>query len=386
MAMALRPSLAASRIRSLGSDAPSRKLKDEWQCSSAHGIGRGFPGSLVTGRAREASWRSESLLGGMAIGFCCVDTARRSGPGERPGRLLDELPEAVLLDLVVEPAQPAEVAGAGSAALVVRDGVVQVAPPDRLPAGREPAGPVARDDVLPQPGRWPVTRAFLPVRAASSRGPVHGGLLVGSLGCQDGCPERASQDRGQVLVEPPGQAVPGDGQGYPSDEPLLSAGTGLATGLRHRGHRFGPALRVRHDDPPSHGRVTGSQVREVANLGGGDRADPAQVPGLARVSVQRRPRQLYVNQPTLGGPQALHRRRARRYQRFDPRPRWRRSRPRAQPIARFRPHWSGSIPGGGVGLAIVVHGFTIITPGFTIVAAVVGGRWRAICRTAIAGR
>ncbi len=50
--------------------------------------------------------------------------------------------------------------------------MVQVAPPDWLPAGREPAGDVARGDLLPQPGRRPVTRAGLGMRTTAVRGGI----------------------------------------------------------------------------------------------------------------------------------------------------------------------------------------------------------------------
>src|ERR1022692_3027498 len=122
----------------------------------------------------------------MAVGLGTVGAARRSYPGEDAGRRLAELPAAMLLDLVVEPAQAAEVARTGSAALVVRHRVVQIASPDRLPARGEPAGHITRDDVLPQPRRRPVGLAGLFVRASVRRCRVGLGLPAPAFGRQAG--------------------------------------------------------------------------------------------------------------------------------------------------------------------------------------------------------
>src|SRR5256885_7389867 len=62
MASAARPRRAASATSSAGAEAPSRKLYDEWQCSSAH-AGPGGPSPEV---GRAAGRGKEEISGGGA--------------------------------------------------------------------------------------------------------------------------------------------------------------------------------------------------------------------------------------------------------------------------------------------------------------------------------
>lgn len=99
----------------------------------------------------------------------------------------------MLFELMVEPAQAAKIAGARAATLVVRNRVVQVAPPDGLPASREPAGDVPRADPFLQPRRRPVTEAGLGVRATT----ISDGVGHGLLGRTGGCPRGDIKSQGE---------------------------------------------------------------------------------------------------------------------------------------------------------------------------------------------
>jgi hypothetical protein len=74
--------------------------------------------------------------------------------------VLGELPAGELLELVVVPAQPAEVAGAGAAAAVVGEGVVLVAAGGGLPADGVAAGPVAGVQPAAEPSGDAVAGCF----------------------------------------------------------------------------------------------------------------------------------------------------------------------------------------------------------------------------------
>lgn len=75
----------------------------------------------------------------------------------------------MLLELMVASAPAAEVASAGPPALIPGQGVVQVGPPGRLSAGREPAGHIPGGYVFPEPGRGPVGPRFALVSASAGR-------------------------------------------------------------------------------------------------------------------------------------------------------------------------------------------------------------------------
>src|SRR5260370_16395604 len=58
----------------------------------------------------------------------------------------------MLLEDVMEAAQAAEVAGAGLAALLVRDAMIEIAAPDGLAAGGEATSSVTGGDEVAEPG------------------------------------------------------------------------------------------------------------------------------------------------------------------------------------------------------------------------------------------
>ena len=102
-----------------------------------------------------------------------VAAAGRGGPGEGAGCGLVEVPLAMLLELMMEPAERTEITGAGRAVLVVGPGVVDVAALGGLAAGGEPAGQVAQVDELAEPGRYLVGRAGLRM-CATTGGDISG--------------------------------------------------------------------------------------------------------------------------------------------------------------------------------------------------------------------
>jgi hypothetical protein len=71
---------------------------------------------------------------------------------------------------MMHPAYTAQITSTGDSAFVERAGVIEVAAPGRLAAGRGSAGHVAGDHLLAQPGRGPVARGGSCVRAAACGG------------------------------------------------------------------------------------------------------------------------------------------------------------------------------------------------------------------------
>src|SRR6202034_4910552 len=95
-----------------------------------------------------------------------------------------EAPAGCLLGLVMPSAQRMQVALAGPAALVVRDGVIVVAADGRPSAAGEPTSRAADLDDVPQRIRWLVAGGFAPVRAGPGfdGGDLHRGVPGGRVG------------------------------------------------------------------------------------------------------------------------------------------------------------------------------------------------------------
>src|SRR5258708_12664412 len=91
-------------------------------------------------------------LGSVPVWLGVVRAAGGSDPGEAAGFWLDELPEVMLLEDVMEAAQAAEVARAGLAALIEWDAMIEIAAPDGLAAAGEAPGSVTAGDELADPG------------------------------------------------------------------------------------------------------------------------------------------------------------------------------------------------------------------------------------------
>ena len=145
----------------------------------------------------------------------------------------------MLLELMVVSAESAEVAAAGGAVLVVRLGVVSVAPPGGLAAGRETAGQVPYRDEFSQPEWYLVGGAGQEVSAA-----VGGGVGRSLFGCSLSGLTGSGSDRGEqvshalVRLRARGllrtqaaaccgaEFAGGDDHGYPCYETAMATGTG----------------------------------------------------------------------------------------------------------------------------------------------------------------
>jgi hypothetical protein len=130
----------------------------------------------VAARGRRAFWSDR-----LGVGSDEVLATGRGRPFEDSRPQLAQRPARELLDLMVEPAKAAQVAAAGAAALVVGDRVVLVAAPGGLAAGHVTAGLITGDDVLAQPGRWPVMGCLVQVGAAVLGDGV---AVAGIAGCR----------------------------------------------------------------------------------------------------------------------------------------------------------------------------------------------------------
>src|SRR5258708_37680406 len=122
-------------------------------------------------------------LGSVPVWRGVVSAAGGSDPGEAAGFWLDELPEVMLLEDVMEAAQAAEVARGGLAALIEWDAMIEIAAPDGLAAGGEATGSVTGGDEVAEPGWRGVGGAGQGVGAAA-RGRVGEGVRPGVGGCR----------------------------------------------------------------------------------------------------------------------------------------------------------------------------------------------------------
>src|ERR1700733_6155684 len=132
--------------------------------------------------------------GVVRVGADHVSAPGGRGPPEYPRPGLGESPAGPLLELVVAPAEGAEVAGTGQPALIEWHRVVEVAAPGRLPAAGAAAGLVAGGDVLADSGRWPVGRRGGGVGTAAGCVTVGVGLLAGLVAGAAGGGEKAGVD------------------------------------------------------------------------------------------------------------------------------------------------------------------------------------------------
>ena len=252
----------------------------------------------------------------------------------------------MVLEDVVGAAEAAEVAVAGQSAVVVGDGVVEVAAPGGLPAAGEPAGQVPGGDMFPEPWRGPVDGGRGGVRASAGGGVCGDGGAGAGRGGGGGlqCPGQDPVRRVRARLAPDrghggrvGQHVLGDGQGDPADQPypgtrpvsasgpvpvpvlppapgpaavLASLPGGwlwrVAAGAGDAGDGEGVPAGGGDDDPPSGARVAGGGRGEVAGLRGGDGPDPAQVARPGGDPGQHRPGQRDIEQAG-DGPAAGHR-------------------------------------------------------------------------------
>ena len=239
----------------------------------------------------------------------------------------------MLLELMMEAAERTEVTGTGQAALVVRLGVVRVAAPGWLAAGREPASQVTQVDEFAEPGRNLVGGAGLGM-SASPGGSIGGGSVGGLADCPPGSDDDRCGHWREVVIG--GQAAIGGAVEFLcghddsdtahearaaetdpgwTDRGWTDAGWGdpragvIRAGVIRAGlTAVGPAgargdlIRVTamaqplslapaqppscsatvigDDDPPFHGRVGRCEEGEVIGLDGGDRPESGQVAGF----------------------------------------------------------------------------------------------------------
>src|SRR5258708_10786369 len=117
-------------------------------------------------------------LGQVGVGGDGVGAAVRGVPDQDAGFGLGEVPAAGLFGAVMPPAQRRQIALAGGAALVVGEGVVQVAAGGGAPASGEGAGPLPGADQVLEPvrrgGSWTLAAgaagpAFEPVEPQPRR-------------------------------------------------------------------------------------------------------------------------------------------------------------------------------------------------------------------------
>jgi len=243
----------------------------------------------------------------VGVRFGVVGAASRCGPGEHARVGLDQLPQLMLLQEMVEPAQAAEVASARAAALVVRDAMVEVAAPHRLPAGGETAGAVAGGDVLAQERRGLVGRAGQNMGAAAG-GCVGEGLESGVIGGPGGGAEGALVDQWQAGIWHEDLLIRADGDADLAEHAGPRAGSMLAVRADREtgdaGDADGGAVGAGDDGFPGDGRVGGGELGEVASLAGGDRAELGQVAGFAGLADQGGPGHSQVEQAALSWAQA----------------------------------------------------------------------------------
>src|SRR5258706_5092175 len=107
-------------------------------------------------------------LGQVGVWGDGVGAAVRGGPDQDAGFGLGEVPAAGLLGAVMPPAQGRQIALAGGAALVIGEGVVQVAACGGTSASGEGAGPLPGADEVLEPVRRLVSGSL----AAVAAGPV----------------------------------------------------------------------------------------------------------------------------------------------------------------------------------------------------------------------
>jgi hypothetical protein len=236
---------------------------------------------------------------------------RRGGPGQNPRAGLVEPPARQVLEVVVPAAFRRQVARAGRSAQAVGDRVVLLAPPGRLTAGGEPACPVTGLDERAHRVRDPVTGARLLMGAATgylgaatSRGPWPAGgerLRPGPQCRHENLRERAGTR--QLLPSRPGRRVKQAGRNGERDPsydawPHVTAptdrggswisvtGPGDRTPAADLGHGGRPSRPADHDHLPFAGRIRRRGQGKGACHPGGDRADPAQLAGLAAETGQ----------------------------------------------------------------------------------------------------
>src|SRR5260221_13169153 len=111
-------------------------------------------------------------LGQVGVGGDGVAAAVRGGPDQDAGFGLGEVPAAGLFRAVMPPAQRRQITLAGGAALVVGEGVVQVASGCGAAASGEGAGPLPGADQVLEPVRWLVSGTLAEVAAGPVFEPV----------------------------------------------------------------------------------------------------------------------------------------------------------------------------------------------------------------------
>src|SRR5258706_16445533 len=123
-------------------------------------------------RRAEGAGRRNFWLGQVGVWGDGVGAAVRGGPDQDAGFGLGEVPAAGLLGAVMHPAQRRQIALAGGAALVIGEGVVQVAACGGTPASGEGAGPLPGADQVLEPVRRLVSRALAEGAAGPAFEPV----------------------------------------------------------------------------------------------------------------------------------------------------------------------------------------------------------------------
>src|SRR5258707_15108278 len=111
-------------------------------------------------------------LGQVGVWGDGVGAAVRGGPDQDAGFGLGEGPAAGLLGAVMPPAQRRQIALAGGAALVIGEGVVQVAAGGGATASGEGAGPLPGADQVLEPVRRLVSGSLAAVAAGPAFEPV----------------------------------------------------------------------------------------------------------------------------------------------------------------------------------------------------------------------
>ena len=171
-----------------------------------------------------------------------VGTAVRKLPLEDTGTSLPQPPALGLLNLVVTAAERRQIAFAGSAAQMMRHGVIEIAAARGVAAARVGAGRLADLDKVSEASRRPVTRCLPPVPA------VRGGEgLDGDLELPVGaCPAGAGPGTGQLAAD----AAMRDSASVGTCERDAPAGA------RHRAQAAGQPLRILGADRAEPGDLT----------------------------------------------------------------------------------------------------------------------------------
>lgn len=246
-------------------------------------------------------------LGGVGIRGGRIPSPGRCGPGQDAGCELFEVPVPALLQPVMCAAQGSEVTAARTASLAVRNRVIQIAAPGWLTAAREPAGLIPSNDEVVQPVGGAVRRARLLVGAGTRRRRAFVSCdftacgVVGSLPSQS---ENLTEGAQGVQVDyrwwadaiqNPGR----DGESEPADQ-RVRRGRSPPPVAAHA--RDGDRLPGWSDDyhPPFAGGIRSRRPGQHQGSRRGDRAKPAQVPGLARQARESPPRHRDGQQPCAG--------------------------------------------------------------------------------------